>query len=362
MNQLEQLIIERIRSSQPLSVAEYMGLALGHAEHGYYMSRDPFGKNGDFVTAPEISQMFGELLGLWAAVVWQGMAAPENINLVELGPGRGTLMADMLRAGFAATGFHEAVRVHMVETSPALKILQQQALEGIDLARPAQWHNTFDSLPDGPAIVIANEFFDALPIEQYFHAGDYWCPRVVDIKPDGDGLCFVLLPPFDALELPPGLLDSPPDTVVEVCPAGLDMVEKISRRISGQGGTALIIDYGHGESGAGDTLQAVKNHDRHHPLTDPGEADLTAHVDFGALGQRAFASGARAHGVVGQGAFLERLGIHERAEALMANASAEQAEDITAAVGRLTGAAEMGELFKVMAITGIDAPPPPGFG
>ncbi len=361
MNDLEEFIIEHIRETQPLSIAEYMHFALSHADHGYYMTRDPFGVQGDFITAPEISQMFGEMLGLWAAVVWQGMGSPEKVNLVELGPGRGTLMSDMLRAGSAAPGFGDAVQVHMVETSPPLKTLQQQALEEIDLAHPAQWHGAFDDVPDGPVIVIANEFFDALPIEQYFHAGDYWCPRVVDIKPDGDGLCFVLLPPFDAPELPPGLLDVPPDTMVEVCPAGLDIVENVARRIVAQGGAALIIDYGHGESGTGDTLQAVKGHDHHHPLVDPGEADLTAHVDFGALGQRVFASGARAQGVVGQGAFLNRLGLRERADSLMAQATPEQVEDITGAVKRLTDATEMGELFKVMAITRIDAPPPPGF-
>jgi len=361
MNTLEKIIIEHIRDSQPLTVAEYMGMALGHPEYGYYTTRDPFGAQGDFITAPEISQMFGELLGLWAAVVWQGMGAPEKVNLVELGPGRGTLMADMLRAGFAAPGFRDAVDVHMVETSPTLMALQQQALGGIDLVREPAWHTSFDNIPEGPVIVIANEFFDALPIEQYFHAGAYWCPRVIDIKPDGDGLCFVLLPPYDAPELPPGLLDVPPDTMVEVCPAGLDIVEKISRRIVADGGAALIIDYGHAQSGTGDTLQAVKGHEHHDPLLDPGEADLTAHVDFGALSQRVFAGGARAVGVVGQGSFLEQLGIRERAEALMANATPEQAEDIRGALKRLTDRDEMGDLFKVMAIVGIDAPRPPGF-
>jgi len=361
MNDLEKYLIEHIRETQPLSVAEYMGHALGHAEYGYYMTRDPFGAQGDFITAPEVSQMFGELLGLWAAVVWQGMGSPETVHLVELGPGRGTLMTDMLRAGFAAPGFRESVQVHMVETSPALKTIQKQALEAASLPHEPLWHGSFDDVAPGPVIVIANEFFDALPIEQYFHAGDYWCPRVVDIKPDGDGLCFVLLPPFDAPELPPGLLDVPPDTMVEVCPSGLEIVEKISRRIVADGGAALIVDYGHGQSGTGDTLQAVKGHEYHHPLTDPGEADLTAHVDFGALGQRVFASGARALGVVSQGAFLESLGIRERAKALLAGASDEQAEDISGALKRLTDASEMGELFKVMAITAIDAPPPPGF-
>ncbi|HER27698.1 MAG TPA: class I SAM-dependent methyltransferase, partial [Rhodospirillales bacterium] len=354
MNPLEKHIIEQIGETSPLSIAQYMALALGHEEHGYYMNRDPFGADGDFITAPEISQMFGELIGLWVAVVWQGMGSPTEINLVELGPGRGTLMADMLRATMAAPGFGEAVRVHMVETSPALKTQQQQALDGLDLAHDAAWHGAFDDVPEGPMMLIANEFFDALPIEQYFRAGDYWCPRVVDVKPDGDGLCYVLLPPYDALELPPGLIDAPPDSVVEVCPAGLDLIEKISRRITAQGGVALIIDYGHGASGAGNTLQAVRDHQSHHPLIDPGEADLTAHVDFGALGQRIFASGARALGVVNQGTFLQRLGIRERAQTLSAGASPEQVEDITEALKRLTDGEEMGDLFKVMAISSID--------
>ena len=361
MNDLEKFIIERIRESQPLTIAEYMELALGHADYGYYMGHDPFGVEGDFITAPEISQMFGELIGLWAAIMWQGMGAPETVNLVELGPGRGTLMADMLRAGFSAPGFRDAVDVHMVETSPALKTLQQQTLNSAGLARNPNWHKSFDDIPEGPVIVIANEFFDALPIEQYFRAGEYWCPRVVDIKPDGDGLCFVLLPPYEAPELPPGLLDVPPDSMIEFCPAGLDIVEKISRRIAADGGAALIIDYGHGESGTGDTLQAVKGHACHDILVDPGEADLTAHVDFGALGQRVFASGARALGVLNQGTFLKRLGIDERAEVLRGSASADQAEDIMGALKRLTEPDEMGDLFKVMAIIGIDAPRPPGF-
>jgi NADH dehydrogenase [ubiquinone] 1 alpha subcomplex assembly factor 7 len=354
---LEEILIERIRDSGPLSIAEYMEQVLAHPEHGYYMRRDPFGVSGDFITAPEVSQMFGELLGLWAGVAWMTAGSPETINLVELGPGRGTLMADMLRAAPLVEGFEQAIEVHLVETSPVLEEIQQQCLE----ATKPIWHRAFADVPEGPLIVIANEFFDALPIEQYFHAGDYWCPRMVDIKPDGDGLCFILLPPFEAPELPPGLIDAPGDVMVEVCPAALDIAEDIARRIAEWGGAALFVDYGHGESAPGDTLQGVKNHDFHDPLVDPGTADLTAHVDFGALAHRVFASGARALGPVTQGHFLTTLGIVERAESLRENASPEQAEDIAQALKRLVDGDEMGDLFKVMAVTGLEAPPPPGF-
>jgi len=366
MNALEAIVIERIKDGGPLSVAQYMDLALSHPEHGYYTKHDPFGVAGDFITAPEISQMFGELLGLWAAVLWQGMdggdGGPEHIHLVELGPGRGTLMRDMLRTTAALPGFEQALDVHLVETSPALRAIQEETLKDAATARPIRWHGTFDDVPEGPLIVVANEFFDALPVEQYFRAGEYWCPRVVDCTADGDALCFVLLPPYEQVELPPGLQDAPPNSVVEVCPSGLDICESIARRIAKDGGAALIVDYGHARSAPGETLQAVKSHAYHDILTDPGEADLTAHVDFGALAQRVFASGARAFGPLAQGDFLIRLGINERAAALKAGgATAQQAEDIDAALERLTGPEQMGTLFKVMAIAPLDAPPPPVF-
>ncbi|MHA1599168.1 MAG: SAM-dependent methyltransferase, partial [Alphaproteobacteria bacterium] len=197
LSPLEKLLIDRIAEDGPMSVADYMGEALGHSEYGYYMRRDPFGVDGDFITAPEISQMFGELLGLWSAIVWQAMGAPDTFNLVELGPGRGTLMADMLRAAGGIPGFRDAVRVHLVETSPLLRDMQEKSLKSAGLSREPEWHANFGQVPAGPLIVVANEFFDALPIDQYFRAGDYWCPRDVDAKPDGDGLCFVLLPPFE---------------------------------------------------------------------------------------------------------------------------------------------------------------------
>ena len=358
---LEEILIERIRENGPLSIAEYMEQALAHPQHGYYMRRDPFGVDGDFITAPEISQMFGELLGLWAGVAWRMAGSPPSINLVELGPGRGTLMADMLRAAKLVDEFPEALEVHMVETSPALREMQQNSLQSADICQQPVWHRALADVPEGPSIIIANEFFDALPVEQYFHAGEYWCPRMVDIKPDGDGLCFVLLPPFDIPELPPGLIDAPPDVMVEVCPAALDIAEDITRRITEHGGAALFIDYGHSESAPGETLQAVKSHKYHDPLVAPGEADLTAHVDFGAMARRVFATGGRAVGPVTQAHFLGMLGIAERAQMLRENASPEQADEIERALLRLTDANEMGALFKVMAVTPLEAPTPPGF-
>jgi NADH dehydrogenase [ubiquinone] 1 alpha subcomplex assembly factor 7 len=358
---LEKILIERIGDTGPLSIADYMEQVLAHPEHGYYMRQDPFGVDGDFITAPEISQMFGELLGLWAGVSWMMAGSPGSVNLVELGPGRGTLMADMLRAAPLVEGFAEVIEVHMVETSPILKAIQEETLKDAAISEPPLWHKALADVPEGPSIIIANEFFDALPIEQYFKAGDYWCPRVVDVKPDGDGLCFVLLPPFDAPELPPGLIDVQSDVIVEVCPAALDITEDISRRITECGGAALFIDYGHSQSAPGETLQALKDQKYHDPLIDPGEADLTAHVDFAALAQRVFASGGRAMGPITQGDFLGALGIGERAETLLENASPEQAEDINSALHRLTDDEEMGKLFKVMAVVQVDAPVPPGF-
>ena len=358
---LEEILIEKIRDTGPLTIAEYMEQALAHPEHGYYMRRDPLGVDGDFITAPEISQMFGELLGLWAGVTWRMAGSPPSVNLVELGPGRGTLMADMLRAARLVDEFPEALEVHMVETSPVLRQMQEEKLEGADLAQAPVWHSAFADVPEGPSIIIANEFFDALPVEQYFHAGDFWCPRMVDIKPDGDGLCFVLLPPYDPPDLPPGLIDAPADVMVEFCPAGLDICEDITRRISEHGGAALLVDYGHCQSSHGETLQALKSHKYHDPLVTPGEADLTAHVDFGALAQRVFATGGRALGPVTQAHFLGVLGITERAQMLCENASPGQADEIERALLRLTGEKEMGELFKVMAVIPLESPTPPGF-
>ncbi len=350
----------RIALDGPLSVAAYMEEALGHPRFGYYMTRDPLGAEGDFVTAPEISQMFGELIGLWCAVVWQSMGRPAAVNLVELGPGRGTLMADALRAAGMVSGFREALAVHLVETSPALRRCQGRALEDTD----ARWHDSFARVPEGPLLLIANEFFDALPIRQFERRDGAWRERLIDAGGEAGGLCWVLSPPVPPIFGAPGFDDPgdiPEGAVVEVRPVALALAHALGERLAGAGGAALIVDYGYQRSAPGDTLQAVRGHAFHDPLEDPGEADLTAHVDFAALARAAAEGGARTYGPVPQGGFLESLGIAARTEALVAAATPGQTADIAAAQRRLVGAADMGELFKVLALTHPELPPPPGF-
>lgn len=361
MTPLEAEIRRTIAVDGPMSVATFMGLALGHPVHGYYTTRDPFGRAGDFVTAPEISQMFGELIGLWAATVWQAMGAPARLALVELGPGRGTLMADALRAARVVPGFAAALNVHLVETSPVLQRRQQETLAG--LTWPIAWHRELAAVPDGALIVIANEFFDALPVHQAVKTASGWHERMVGIGADG-ALAFALhpdpIPGFAAL-VPAALAAAPPGAVYEWRSG--DAVADVARRVAENGGAALLMDYGHPESAPGETLQAVGRHGFADPLATPGEVDLTAHVDFAALGRVAQGAGARVHGPLAQGAFLRRLGIEARAAALRANASAAQAADIDAALARLTGAGRdaMGELFKAIAFADPKLGALPGF-
>ncbi len=342
-----------------MSLAQFMEEALGNPDFGYYMSGDPFGRSGDFITAPEISQMFGELIGLWFAVVWRSLGSPNPVNLVELGPGRGTLMADVLRSARTMPDFHSALRVHMVETSPALTASQRKALKkaGIEV----HWHPAFERVPGGPVLLVANEFFDALPIRQFIRDAEGWRERVVDWDLGRGGFRFGLAASADpAPPLSPDLLSAPLGVVVEVSPAASEIAGSIGRRIADHGGAALIVDYGHPVSAAGETLQAVKGHAYHDVLSDPGQADLTAHVDFSALARSAMAAGARPHSPVPQGDFLESLGISARAAALLETASAAQAEDIKSAHKRLVDRDEMGALFKVLALT-PHMTPPPGF-
>ena len=357
---LTELLRRRIRMTGPVTVADFMAEALGHPEHGYYMTRDPFGARGDFTTAPEISQMFGELIGLWCAEVWRTTVAPRPVRLVELGPGRGTLMADALRAARMAPDFLAAASVHLVETSPVLAGMQRHALAGHD----AQWHGSLEEVPDGPALLIANEFFDALPIRQFEQTGEGWRERMVGLDEDGETFRLGLAPGGTAGEV---LI---PETVrrtagkgeiAEVCPAGLSIACAIGERIARHGGAALIVDYGHAVGSAGDTLQALRGHEFHNPLQDPGTADLTAHVDFATLGVAAREGGATTHGPIAQGEFLTRLGIETRATQLLANATPGQVADITAARTRLIDKEQMGYLFKVMAITPPGGTPPPAF-
>jgi SAM-dependent MidA family methyltransferase len=345
---LEAEIRRRIGVAGPMPVRQYMTLCLSHPEHGYYMTRDPFGRTGDFVTAPEVSQMFGELIGLWAASVWQQMGAPENVRLVELGPGRGTMMMDALRAAQVAPDFRKALVVHLVEVSPELKRRQEQTLAGIDV--PMLWHASFDEVPAGPLIILANEFFDALPIHQAVKQINGWYERTVEIDSD-DNLTFGIaadqIPLFEQL-LPPQLRDAPIGTLYEWRNDNLPL--ELSRRVMREGGAGLIIDYGHVESAAGDTLQAVGKHAYADLLSTPGEVDLTAHVDFQALTLALDSMGAAVYGPIQQGQFLRRLGIEKRAMALKATAR-EKAAGVDAAVARLTGETRtgMGRMFKVVA-------------
>lgn len=341
----------------PISVARFMAIALGHPTRGYYATRDPFGAAGDFITAPEISQMFGELIGLWAATVWQQQGKPAPVRLVELGPGRGTLMADALRVvGVAMPAFRAAVEVHLVETSSSLRAVQERTLAGRNCT--PVWHDRVDTLPEGPALILANEFFDALPIRQFVRAARGWCERQVGLEAQGQ-LAFGLRG-----EPEPALTGSGPEgSVLEICPAAQDIVADVAHRLARHGGAALVIDYGRVTSGFGDTLQAVRAHRFADPLADPGNADLTAHVDFAALARTAAQGGAAVHGPVTQGSFLQALGLSQRAAALKRNATPAQSQAIDTAVARLAGPDPgMGELFKVLAFTAADAPAPPGFG
>ncbi len=356
MNQLDQNLRERIARQGPISIAEYMAQALSHPQFGYYMGKDPLGVKGDFITAPEISQMFGELIGAWAAVAWQLMGEPESLALVELGPGRGTLMSDALRAAKTAPGFLKAVQIHLVETSPALAARQRQALAGHD----ANWHQDFEDVPPGPLIVIANEFFDALPIQQFVLAEGGWRRRSVGIDNETHRLCFVLAdePLDEAMEARLG--DGAIGDIRETSPASITLMSAIARRLAQHRGYALIIDYGPAKSAPGDSLQAVKGHHRHQVLDDPGEADITAHVDFEALATAAKVEGCHISGPLTQGAFLGNLGIEARMERLADGADPAQARDIRSAYARLTSAAAMGELFKVLSV-GVGDLPAPGF-
>lgn len=359
MNALEREIRTLIETQGPISVSRYMALCLAHPEYGYYTTRDPFGTGGDFTTAPEISQMFGELVGLWCAEVWRLMGSPSRFALVEAGPGRGTLMKDALRAAKVMPGFLDAVELHLVETSPVLQERQRENLHGT--VSSIMWHGDAKTLPDAPLIAIGNEFVDALPIDQFEKKADRWHERKIGLGADGGfafGLDPSLLPDFEK-HLPQRLTPAPNGAVFER--RDLAPVEEIVSRIERNGGAALFIDYGHAESGFGDTLQAVSGQNYAEPLEAPGEIDLTSHVDFEALA--ALTRGAvHAIGPVTQRDFLKQLGIEARAEILRRNAKDEMRAEIAISLERLTGPAPgMGELFKALAFAHKDLPPLPGF-
>ncbi|SEK74405.1 SAM-dependent methyltransferase, MidA family [Roseovarius azorensis] len=350
MNALGDHLIARIRASGPMTLADYMTTCLMHPLHGYYSTRDPFGKAGDFTTAPEISQMFGEVIGLCLAQTWLDQGAPTPFTLAEAGPGRGTLMADMLRATRAVPGFHNALRLHLIETSPTLRSRQALTIARADIT----WHDHVETLPDAPLFLVANEFFDALPIRQFQRRGKGWCERLVGLR-DG-ALALGLGGPISPPGLAHRLADTQEGDIVETCAPGQAIAAGIGARIAEHGGAALIIDYGDWRS-LGDTFQALRGHAPADPLADPGQADLTAHVDFEALAQAAPCAHSR---LTPQGTFLQRLGIAQRAEILGRTLADTARDSHMAAYHRLTAPAEMGRLFKVLALYPASAAPPPG--
>ena len=314
--ELGRLIARRIALTGPISIADFMAEALGHPRLGYYRRALPVGAAGDFTTAPEISQMFGELIGVWLAERWLAMARPTPVNLVELGPGRGSLMADALR---------EQQERALAEFKPV-------------------WHERFDDVPAGPLLLVANEFFDALPVRQFEKTRDGWRERMVGLAADGETLVLALSPgvtPYADFLGP-----AADGAQAEFSEAGRALATAIGVRVRRDGGWALIVDYGY-EIGTGASLQAVRGHRGAAILERPGETDLSAHVDFAAL---AAAADAPAFGPVSQADFLRRLGLVQRAEMLKARATEDQRTAIDAALARLIGADQMGTLFRVLAI------------
>ncbi len=347
---LEDLIIAMIREDGPMPIDRYMALCLGHPLHGYYMSRDPFGPDGDFITAPEISQMFGELVGIWCAAAFQALGAPGRFLLVELGPGRGTLMSDILRATKVMPGFRRGAQIHLVETSPSLRGLQAEKLGDV-----VTWHDSIASLPDGPSIIIANEFFDALPIDQYEFRGGQWMERRIGLSA-GDRLVIGLsASPLAAPAAAEG-------AILEAGPLRAEIARTLGARLARSPGAALVIDYGHATTGLGDTLQAVRRHKFCSILDRPGEADLTSHVDFESLGRAFTRDGVVAHGPITQRQFLLAMGIEARAAILAKAAKLPGRKIIARAIERLAGEKQMGNLFKVMAALSPGLPTPYPFG
>jgi NADH dehydrogenase [ubiquinone] 1 alpha subcomplex assembly factor 7 len=351
-------IAGRIRRAGPLSVAEFIAIALHDPAQGYYARRDPLGATGDFVTAPEISQVFGELIGLWCADLWQRSFGPDPVVVAELGPGRGTLMADFLRAAATVPAFRGALRLHLVEASPLLRTLQQQRL--CDAA--PHFVANVDALPDGPLVLVANEFLDALPIRQLVRGRAHWAERVVAL--DGaDRFVFAAGPENPALTVlvPTALRTAPPGTLVEICPAAAALAASLGERLARLPGAALLIDYGYCPSRPGATLAAIRRHRPVDVLDDPGDADLSAHVDFAAIAAAAGAAGAWVYGPRPQRRFLTALGVEARLARLSAQASPAQRAALASGVERLLDPGGMGNLFQVMALTSSGLPPPAGF-
>jgi NADH dehydrogenase [ubiquinone] 1 alpha subcomplex assembly factor 7 len=355
---LGERIARHIRAEGPLSLALYMALALYDREGGYYARHRPIGAAGDFVTAPEISQVFGELLGLWCADLWDRSGRPDPVILAELGPGRGTMMADLLRAAALVPAFRRALRLHLVEASASLREEQRARLAA---AAPVLVDRVED-LPEGPLIVVANEFLDALPVRQLVRGAAAWAERLVALGPDG-GLVFAQGPQEPALRhlVPASLREAAPGTIVEICPAALSLAAMLGRRFARHWGAALFVDYGYFPSTPGPTLRALSRHRPVPVLATPGDADLSADVDFAAFAEAARAGGAATYGPVPQGRFLRALGAEARLAGLALQATAAQRESLASGLARLLDPAAMGALFRALALTSPGLPRPDGF-
>lgn len=346
-----------VSGSGTLSVADYMAWCLTANDGAYYRNGSPIGATGDFVTAPEVSQIFGELIAVWAISVWQSMGSPAPFVLAELGPGRGTLMQDALRAARAVPAFQSAARIHLVETSSTLREMQGQALA--PFCTP-QWHQSFVAVPSEPLIIIANEFFDALPVEQYIFETGSWHRRLVKVDETGK-LAFAVgrlaLPPVELL--PPRVPKE--GDIIEHRPAAGALLDGLGERASRHPVAMLVADYGYERRDYGDTLQAVRQHSYAHPLEAPGESDLSAHVNFAELSHASELSGLQHWGPIPQSEFLLALGLEQRLRTLMTRASEAQRSALYLGARRLVDPFQMGSLFKVMAITSPNLPPPPPF-
>jgi NADH dehydrogenase [ubiquinone] 1 alpha subcomplex assembly factor 7 len=351
---LELELVRMIETTGPMPLDRYLALCLGHPLHGYYMTRDPLGTAGDFTTAPEVTQMFGEIIGIWFMQCFELMGKPDGFDLIELGPGRGTLMSDLLRAARAMPEFLAHLRIRLVETSPVLRAAQQKTLANASI--PVTWHENIDDIPFAATLLIANEFFDALPVRQFQRLKQGWAERVIGLR-DGK-LTMGLLP--TQLQLPDWAAAATEGDIAEIRPAAAHWGAGIGRRLALHPGAALIIDYGHLRSSPGDTLQAVRQHQPVALLDRPGQSDVTAHVDFEALGQAIGSSGASIWPVMTQQDFLDEMGLELRAAILARNATAAQRRDLSTAVERVAGPSQMGHLFKVLAATspGLRRPHP----
>ena len=356
MNALARRIAELIRAEGAISVAEYMATCLFDPLDGYYTTREPFGADGDFTTAPEISQMFGELVAVWLLSAWRASGSPLPATFAEIGPGRGTLMKDMLRSwARLEPNLVAEANFALVEASPRLTRVQADTLA--DAQGALSWHETVDSLPSGPLFIVGNEIFDAVPMRQFVKTAQGWRERVIGLDEDGHP-CFVAgLASLDPALLPPGADTAPEGAIAELAPARAALMASIATILSERGGAGLFFDYGYLKPGIGDTLQAMRGHAYADALAEPGHADLTSHVDFAALASTARSAGIEASATT-QGAFLLAMGLLERAGTLGAKGDEETRARIRSEVERLAGDDQMGKLFKVLAVapTGLALP------